>query len=67
MAKKKDNLTDAKPADLNKKLETLREELGTMKFKAEGAKTKNVKEASRIKKEIARILTQVRKNNINTK
>jgi len=65
MAKKKDNLTDAKPADLEKKLNSLRQEIGTLRFKAEGAKSKNVKEVGKLKKEVARILTQIRKNNIN--
>lgn len=45
--------------DLNKKFKELEEKMRVMKFKAEGAKSKNVKEAQSLRKEIARILTEI--------
>ncbi len=47
-------------AELEKKVETLREDLRTLRFKAQGTKTKNVKEMASLKKQIARILTAQR-------
>ncbi|MEK7219313.1 MAG: 50S ribosomal protein L29 [Patescibacteria group bacterium] len=49
--------------DLSKKLVTLREEVRVIRFKAEGSKSKNVKETATLKKEIARVLTEMNKNN----
>jgi len=65
MAKKKENLRDIKEGELVKKLTVLRENVRVSKFKAEGSKSKNVKELSNFKKEIARILTEInrQKNN----
>lgn len=57
MAKKKDNLKDMSAEDLNKKLQSLREEERGIRFKAEGARSKNVKELQNLKKDIARVLT----------
>ncbi len=45
------------PADLNKLLNEKREALRVFRFGATGAKTKNVKEGSSIRKDIARIMT----------
>ncbi len=59
MAKKKENLKDMKEADLEKKLAILQENARVIRFKAEGARSKNVKELSVIRKEIARILTEI--------
>ncbi|MFA6520012.1 MAG: 50S ribosomal protein L29 [Candidatus Paceibacterota bacterium] len=60
MAKKtKENLKDMKEGELVKKLATLREEVRSIHFKAEGSRSKNVKEMSALKKEIARVLTQM--------
>jgi len=59
MANKKENLKEMKTADLNKKLGTLREEERSMRFKAEGARSKNVKALKNLKKDIARILTEM--------
>ncbi len=67
MAKKKDNLKELKDTDLSKKLAVLQEEIRAFRFKAEGSKSKNVKEEGKMKKQIARILTQIRENNINKK
>jgi ribosomal protein L29 len=59
MAKKKENFIGMSEGELGKKLATLREDLRAIHFKAEGAKSKNVKEASALKKNIARVLTQI--------
>lgn len=59
----KKNLKESTPADLAKKLESLQEDLRVLKFKAEGAKSKNVKEASSLKKQIAQVLTEMNKSN----
>ncbi len=62
MAKdKKENFNGMKKDELTKKLADFREELRVIHFKAEGAKSKNVKEAATIKKNIARILTAMNK------
>jgi ribosomal protein L29 len=63
MAKKKENFMDMGGGELTKKLEVLRENLRAIKFKAEGARSKNVKEVSTLKKNIARALTALSANN----
>jgi ribosomal protein L29 len=45
--------------ELKKELAVLRENLRVIHFKAEGAKSKNIKEAGTFKKQIARILTEL--------
>lgn len=57
MATKKENLKGMAQGDLEKKLTTLQENLRVIRFKAEGAKSKNVKEASALRKQIAQTLT----------
>jgi len=59
MAKKKNNLMDLNESELKTKLATLQSEVLAIKFKAQGAKSKNVKDASFLKKNIARVLTQL--------
>ena len=59
MAKKKENLKDVNKDELKTKLASLQEELRTLKFKVEGSKSKNVKALGGLKKEIARILTEI--------
>lgn len=61
MAKKnaKQNLKGMKEADLKKELAALRESLRVIHFKAEGSRSKNVKEGATLKKQIARILTEI--------
>ena len=63
MAKKtkneKENFKDMKPADLNKKLAEFRENIRVLKFKGQGSKSKNVKESGTLRKEVARILTEL--------
>jgi ribosomal protein L29 len=61
----KENLKNMKPEELKAKLVDLRENLRVLKFKTEGAKSKNVKEHSGLRKEIARVLTEINKNNKN--
>lgn len=57
MAKKKEKFNSMKREELEKKLREFRESLRALKFKTEGAKTKNVKEPKEIRKNIARVLT----------
>jgi len=57
--KKEDDFKDMKEGELAKKLAILRENARVIRFKAEGSKSKNVKELSTLKKEIARILTEL--------
>ncbi|OGI62533.1 50S ribosomal protein L29 [Candidatus Nomurabacteria bacterium RIFCSPHIGHO2_01_FULL_40_12] len=59
MAKKKDNLKGMKRNELEKKLGLLEENMRVIRFKAEGSKSKNVKESSSLRKDIARILTEI--------
>lgn len=59
----KENLRGIKRDELVKKLAALREDLRVLRFKAEGSKSKNVKEAGTLRKQIARILTEMNKNN----
>ena len=65
MAKTKKNLKEElkgmKTGEFEKKLVLLQEEMRMIKFKAEGSRSKNVKELSSLKKQIARILTVINK------
>lgn len=47
--------------ELKKELAVLRENLRVIHFKAEGSRSKNVKEAGILKKQIARALTELNK------
>jgi len=62
MATKKENLKGMKKSELQKKLVLLEENLRVIRFKAEGSKSKNVKEYSTLKKQVARILTEINSN-----
>jgi len=55
----KENLNDMKKGELEKKLALLEESIRVIRFKSEGSKSKNVKESSAIKKQIAQILTRL--------
>jgi ribosomal protein L29 len=57
------NIKEMKGGELKKELVLLKENLRTIHFKAEGSKSKNVKEAANIKKQIARILTELSSSN----
>ena len=61
MTKKKDNFKGMKVEDLKKELATLAEQVRSNRFKAEGSKSKNVKESAMLKKQIARIMTELNK------
>ncbi len=60
MATKKENLKDLGADELSKKVETLSETLRAIRFKAEGSKSKNVKESASLKKQIAQLMTALR-------
>ena len=57
----KENLKGMKVGELQKKLAILQENARVIRFKAEGSKSKNVKELSALKKDIARVFTQINK------
>mgnify|MGYP000997780864 CR=1 FL=1 len=60
MAKtKKENLKDLSKDELKKRLAGLQKDIRVIRFKAEGSKSKNVKELGTLKKNIARILTAI--------
>jgi ribosomal protein L29 len=60
MAKaKKQNYKDMTMVELAKELVVLRENLRAAHFKSEGARSKNVKEQSTLKRQVARILTEI--------
>jgi len=61
MKKNKENFKGKGKDELQKKLTLLQEEIRVIKFKAEGSKSKNVKELSGLKKQVARILTEINK------
>lgn len=61
--KLKEDVKGMKKDELVKKLSILQEEIRMIKFKSEGARSKNVKELAGIKKQIARILTEANKAN----
>ena len=63
MAKEKENLKGMKKDELKKKLSDLQENIRVLRFKAGGSKSKNVKEISALKKQAARVLTEINKNN----
>ena len=60
---KKENFKGMDKGELKKKLAVLREDLRVLHFKAEGSKSKNVKEATTFRKQVARILTEINRNN----
>lgn len=61
MKKNKENFKEMKKEELVKKLAFLREEVRVIRFKAEGSKSKNTKESQALKKQIARIMTEINK------
>ncbi|MES2203010.1 MAG: 50S ribosomal protein L29 [Patescibacteria group bacterium] len=58
MAKKLDYKTNT-PDELNKIVADKREQLRTLRFNVAGSKNKDVKAASKLRKEIARALTAI--------
>lgn len=63
MKKNKENFKEMKKDELVKKLAFLREEVRVIRFKAEGSKSKNTKESHALKKQIARIMTELNRKN----
>ncbi len=60
--KESENFKEMKGDELKGKLASLQESLRVLKFKTEGSsKVKNVKEALSLRKQIARVLTEVNK------
>ena len=54
-----ENLKELSKEELKKKLVLLMEDVRIINFKAEGSKSKNVKEKRALKKQIARISTEL--------
>lgn len=59
MSKKKENFKNMKMDELKKKLVDLEESIRISRFKAEGSKSKNVKESTNLRKQVARVLTEI--------
>jgi len=59
MANKKNNFKGIKIDELKKSLVAFQKSLRTLHFKSEGSKSKNVKEQSSLRKQIARVLTEI--------
>jgi len=60
MAKKtEENLKGMKTEELKTKLLNLEESMRVLRFKAQGAKSKNVKEFATLRKQVARVLTEI--------
>ena len=55
------DLKGKKTEELKKMISDKRDALGAFRFGSSGAKTKDVKEAMHLKKDIARILTEMNK------
>lgn len=62
MAKKSNKFNSMKAEDVTKRVSELRETLREIRFKAEGARSKNVKEVGQLKKELAQALTTLNSN-----
>jgi ribosomal protein L29 len=58
---KKENLKGMKKEELKAKLINLEESIRILRFKAEGSKSKNVKESATLRKQVARVLTEMNK------
>jgi len=63
MTKKMEDLKKMKLDELKKKLALLQEDIRVLRFKAGGSRSKNVKEAKTLRKQIAQVLTEISKNN----
>ena len=59
MAKKEENLKGMKMDELKLKLSGLEGEIRVLRFKAQGARSKNVKESVTLRKQVARVLTEI--------
>ena len=63
MAKKSENLKVLDKDVIEKRVIDLEEQIRVIRFKGQGAKSKNVKEAGMLKRQIARLLTELRSKN----
>ena len=54
------DIKNKKNEELAKEAEEIREKLRTIRFGTAGSKTKDVKESAKLRKEVARILTEIR-------
>ena len=61
MPTKKNNSKGLSIGELKKNLDSAREKLHELRFKSEGSKSKNVKEAWALRKQVARVLTEMNK------
>ena len=59
MAKKNDKLKGMTKTELEKEVFSLQEKIRDIRFKAEGSKSKNVKESLSLRKQIARVLPAI--------
>lgn len=59
---KKTSYKDKTPKDLLKALGERREALRKLRFGSTGSKARNVKESSSIRKDVARIMTELNRN-----
>ena len=57
--KKEENLKGMKKDELQKKLIDLEENIRVLRFNAQGSKSKNVKESVNLRKQVARVLTEI--------
>lgn len=57
----KEDLSKMKESELKSKLLSLKEEIRILHFKAQGSKSKNVKETATLRKQVARVLTEINK------
>jgi len=58
------DLKKAAPEDLKKQLADMRERLRVFRFEGEGSRRRNVREARNLRRDIARILTELRLRSI---
>jgi len=61
MVNKNKNFKGIKIEELKKQLLTFKEKIRSLHFKTEGSRSKNVKESATLKKQVARILTEINK------
>ena len=59
--KKEENFKGLKKDELKAKLLVLEENMRVLRFKAQGSKSKNVKESATLRKQVARVLTEMNK------
>ncbi len=60
----KQSLRDLPDAELTKRLASLREELRSLRFGLSGSPTRNAAKARQVRKDIARVLTEMRRRTL---